>query len=84
MDGDRWTVAEAKARFSEVIDRAQREGAQMVTKHGTPTAVVLSAEEYERLRTAQRSFKEFLLSAPFEKLDLDGPRHAARTVDSMA
>jgi prevent-host-death family protein len=81
MDGDRWTLAEAKARFSEVVDRAQRGGAQTVTRHGTPAAVVMSVEEYERLRTAQRSFKEFLLSAPFEKLDLDGPRHAARAVD---
>lgn len=82
MDGDRWTVAEAKARFSEVIERAQRDGAQTVTKHGTPAAVVLSAEEYERLRASQLSFKDFLLSAPFEKLELDRPLHTSRTVES--
>lgn len=81
MDGDRWTLAEAKARFSEVVDRAQQGNAQTVTRHGTPAAVVMSVAEYERLRAAQRSFKEFLLSVPFERLDLDGPRHAARTVD---
>ena len=41
-----WSVAEAKARFSEVIDKALREGAQEVTRHGRRTAVVVSAAEW--------------------------------------
>ena len=40
-----WKLAEAKARFSELIDRALREGAQEITRHGRRTVVVISAEE---------------------------------------
>jgi antitoxin Phd len=39
-----WKVAEAKARFSELIDKALREGAQEITRHGKPTVVVVSAK----------------------------------------
>jgi len=43
-----WTVAEAKAKFSEVIDRAQSDGPQTITRNGRTTAVVVAAEEWER------------------------------------
>jgi prevent-host-death family protein len=44
-----WRLEEAKARLSEVVRRAGSEGPQRVTVRGRPAAVVLSAEEYERL-----------------------------------
>jgi prevent-host-death family protein len=71
-----WSVQDAKNRFSEVVEAA-RKTPQMVTKHGKPAAVVVSAEEYDRLRTLQRlkapSFAEMLLAMPqgdveFERL----------------
>lgn len=34
MDRDLWTVAEAKAKLSEVIERAQKEGPQVITRNG--------------------------------------------------
>jgi len=40
MSAGSWTVAEAKAKFSEVIDRAELRGPQVITKHGR-TAVVI-------------------------------------------
>lgn len=43
-----WTVAIAKARFSEVIERARVRGPQTITRHGRPAAVVLAPEEWER------------------------------------
>jgi prevent-host-death family protein len=39
------TVAEAKAKFSEVPDRALSDGPQTITRNGRPTAVIVSAEE---------------------------------------
>ena len=33
-----WTVATAKARFSELIDKAKSEGPQTVTRNGKPAA----------------------------------------------
>lgn len=43
---DTWSVAEAKAKFSEVIERAMHEGPQRVTKNGRDAVVVVSAEEW--------------------------------------
>ncbi len=46
---------EAKNRFGELLDNAQREPVT-IEKHGRPVAVVMSAErfrEYEALRLAQ-------------------------------
>jgi antitoxin Phd len=42
----RWQLQEAKARLSEVIKKAAKEGPQSITVHGQPTAIVLSNEEY--------------------------------------
>jgi prevent-host-death family protein len=61
---DIWTVAEAKARFSEVIDRAVRDGPQTVTRHGRTTAVIVAAEEWERKTKRTGNLAEFLDSSP--------------------
>jgi len=42
-----WAVAEAKARFSEVIDRALANGPQTITRKGQKAVVVVSAEEWQ-------------------------------------
>ena len=50
MPDGTWSLAGAKAKLSEVIDRARDEGPQFVTRHGKEAAVVVSADEW-RLRT---------------------------------
>ena len=47
---DRWRLQDAKARFSEVVRLAREHGPQRVTVHGRDAVVVLSAEDYDRLR----------------------------------
>ncbi len=42
-----WSLQEAKAKFSEVVRRAQSEGPQIVTVHGKE-AVTVSAASYKR------------------------------------
>jgi prevent-host-death family protein len=42
-----FTALEAKTRFGQVIDAAQREPVT-VTRQGRPSVVIVSAEEYER------------------------------------
>jgi prevent-host-death family protein len=44
-----WQLQQAKNRFSELIRDAADGDAQLVTVHGKPAAVVVSAEEYARL-----------------------------------
>lgn len=46
----RWVLQDAKARFSELVRRVRDEGAQHVTVHGREAVVVVSAEEYRRLK----------------------------------
>ena len=40
-----WTVAEAKAKFSEVIERAMSEGPQTITRNGRTAGVVVGRRE---------------------------------------
>jgi prevent-host-death family protein len=61
---DTWTVAEAKAKFSEVIDRAETKGPQTVTRHGRTAAVIVAAEEWERKTRRAGNLAEFLAASP--------------------
>jgi prevent-host-death family protein len=59
-----WTVAEAKAKFSEVIDRAKSDGPQTITRNGRTTAVVVAAEEWERKTKRKGNLAEFFAASP--------------------
>ncbi len=67
----RWQLQEAKARLSEVIKKAAKEGPQQITIHGEPTAVVISSKEYERLRHPKGSFVQFMRHSPLYGLEVD-------------
>lgn len=64
MNIQAWTVAEAKAKFSEVLDRAQSEGPQTITRNGRTTAVVVAAEEWERKTRRKGNLAEFFAGSP--------------------
>jgi prevent-host-death family protein len=76
-----WTLAGAKARFSEVIDHAQA-GPQTITRNGKPSAVIVSAEEWARKTVRKGTLAEFLLSSPLRgsDLELERQRDAPRDV----
>lgn len=58
-----WTVQDAKARFSELLETCLAEGPQMVTKRGAAAAVLVSVQEWRRLQaTALPTLKELLLA----------------------
>ena len=67
---DSWTLANAKARLSEVIDRAKA-GPQIITRHGKPNAVIVSAEEWARKTARKGTLAEFLLASPLRSADLE-------------
>ena len=66
-----WKVAEAKARLSELIDRALHEGAQEITRHGRRAVVVVAAKEWDRRATRQESLVEFLDRSPLRGSGLE-------------
>jgi antitoxin Phd len=47
-----WQVFDAKARFSELLDAALKDGPQVVTRRGVETAVLVPIEEWRRLKAA--------------------------------
>ena len=59
-----WPLQDAKNRFSEVVQRARREGPQTVTLRGERAAVVLSAADYDLLVRNRPSLVDDLLSGP--------------------
>ena len=76
-----WQVQKAKAEFSRLIETSLKHGPQVVTRHGTPTAVVLSLADYEKLKRPEPDFKQFLLSAPLQGLVLRRQRDFGRKID---
>ena len=72
-DDKNWTVAGAKAKLSEVIERAQS-APQTITRNGKPSVVVVSAEEWQRKTARKGSLAEFLLTSPLRDADLDFER----------
>jgi prevent-host-death family protein len=61
---DNWTVAEAKSRFSEMIEQARVKGPQTITRRGKVAAVVVSAEEWERKSKRAGNLAEFFAASP--------------------
>jgi len=64
-----WGVAQAKAQFSEVIEKAMTEGPQEITKGGKDAVVIVSKKDWVKRMTpeqgmAKRSAADFWLSSP--------------------
>jgi antitoxin Phd len=58
-----WPVQEAKAKFSELLDKTLEEGPQIVTKRGIEAAVLVPIERWRRLeQMARPSLKDVLLA----------------------
>jgi prevent-host-death family protein len=83
MATDIWTVAEAKAKFSEVIDRAESTGPQVVTRSGRKTVVIVAVDEWERKTKRVGNLAEFFTASPLRKsgVNVKRSRERARKVD---
>ena len=68
-----WQLQEAKAKLSEVIDRAETDGPQMITRRGVETAVIVPIDEWRRLQASppvKRTLLEVLQSGPQYDLNI--------------
>lgn len=79
MTAETWTVAEAKARLSELLERARNQGPQTITRRGRVAAVVVSPQEWERRSKRVGNLAEFLLNSPLR----DSGIAIARTSDGL-
>jgi prevent-host-death family protein len=73
-----WQLQEAKNKFSRVVKDAARQGPQIVTRHGTKVAVVLSYEEYQRMTATQGKLSDFFRASPLAGVELDLTRDASQ------
>jgi antitoxin Phd len=77
-----WQVHSAKARFSELLERAAREGPQIIAKRDTERAVVLSIDEYRRLVAARPSLRDYLLGGPkVDDFEIERSKDRGREID---
>jgi antitoxin Phd len=66
-----WNLADAKNRFSELVNLALTSGPQRVRRR-KDEVVVIAAKDYERLVGKRSSFKNHLLKGPsFDDVVLD-------------
>jgi prevent-host-death family protein len=81
--GSEWKLQDAKSRFSELFDRALREGVQVVSRRGKQKVVVIAKDEYDRLTRPQSSLSQFLLDSPLagSELDLERPADTPRSIE---
>jgi prevent-host-death family protein len=71
-----WLLQDAKARFSELVRRVRSEGPQHVTVHGRDEVVVVSAEEFRRLK-GERSGDALIAAmqaSPHRDIDIEPKR----------
>lgn len=59
-----WSVQDAKARFSELLETCMSDGPQVVTKRGAGAAVLVKLADWERMQQAARPGLKALLLAP--------------------
>lgn len=78
-----WSVAEAKARFSDVVARAVEDGPQTVTRRGRRTVVIVSVEEWERKAQRSGSLAQFFAESPLRDsgLIIERSGDSGRAVD---
>ena len=77
---DAWKLQDAKARFSEVVDRALRDGPQLVTRHGENAVVIVAYRDFVTAEPAQ-DFKEFLISIPRVGIQIKPSRRRPRRLE---
>jgi antitoxin Phd len=59
-----WQVQKAKTHLSELIEEANKKGPQIITRHGSEHAVVLSIEDYRALADRRENLQDYLLGGP--------------------
>ncbi len=78
-----WSVADAKAHLSEVIENALHDGPQTITRRGKKAVVVVSADEWEQRTRPKQSLVEFFRNSPLygSGIDLERVHEYPRDID---
>ena len=78
MSTNIWTLAQAKAKLSEVIELARSRGPQTITRNGRTAVVIVAAEEWERKTKRKGSLADFFAASPLRDSGLKVARRSDR------
>ena len=69
----RWSLQDAKTHLSQIVREAQRNGPQRVTLHGKDAAVIVAAEEFDRLQrpVSGRDIVAVLAQSPLGNVEFE-------------
>ena len=66
-----WQLQDAKAHLSELVKKASSGAPQEITLRGRPTVVVLSTQQYKKLKKPKQKLTSFLRQSPLADIDLE-------------
>jgi prevent-host-death family protein len=72
-----WSIRAAKDHLSELVDAAQT-APQAITRRGRCMAVVLSRQEFERLRGRREPLSAFFARSGLDQIDLERVQASVR------
>ena len=75
MRDNHWQLQEAKNKFSNLVEQAQDNGPQIVTKRGEDAVVVISINEYKKLIKPTNNIVNFFQKSPLSQYDIDLDRN---------
>jgi len=80
-----WPLQNAKSRFSKLVRRVISEGPQHVTVHGRDEVVVISLQEFRRLKGGQtgQALVDAFQSCPSAELQIEHEPAAPRLRDAV-
>ena len=69
----RWSLQNAKTHLSQIVREAQRIGPQRVTLHGKDAAVIVAADEFDRLQhpVSGRDIVTVLAKSPLRDVEFE-------------
>lgn len=78
-----WQFQEAKSKLSEVLNRVEEEGEQVIVRNKNKYYVILSEEKYQSYFSSQGSILDifFRFPHPEVELDIDRSQETLRDID---
>jgi prevent-host-death family protein len=78
-----WQMQEAKDNFGAVVEKALKQGPQVITRRDKETAVVLSWEDYRRMIVSRKKLSTFFRESPLVGVELDLARDPGPSRDDI-
>lgn len=71
MIENHWQLQDAKNKFSNLVNNAELNGPQVVTKHGKDAVVILAIKEYKELIKPTENLITFFKNSPLTEVQLN-------------